>query len=100
MLRLESEAAEAASRAAEIARQRAAEAAEKAKLEAANRVANKTPTRSRGILKNTISTGSTRGRGTSQAPSVRGRGVVTGGRRGSTTSTTRGSVRGRGSLAK
>jgi hypothetical protein len=65
-LRLESEAAEAASRAAALARQKAIEAAEKAKLDAANRVATKTPTgaRGRGILKNTtVPGGSARGRG-------------------------------------
>ena len=110
LLRLESEAAAAASRAAELAKQKAAEAAEKAKLEAASRASAKTPTRGRGILKNTIvPTTSTRGRSmTSQTTgTARGRGSVGVGRgsaRGTTstsTSTTRGgSVRGRGSLVR
>jgi len=108
LLRLESEAAAAASRAAEIAKQKAAEAAEKAKLEAVSRAAAKTPTRGRGILKNSnVPMTSTRGRGmTSQTPgSTRGRGTVGVGRgstRGTTsTSATRGgSVRGRGSLVR
>ena len=103
----EAAAALAASQAAEQARQKAAEAAEKAKLDAARTSAGKTPTRGRGILKNTTSTTSTRGgmtRGTavSQTASMRGRGVVRG-TRGTTTTggTTRGSsIRGRGSLVK
>ena len=103
---LNPEAAEAASRAAELARQKAVEAAEKAKLEAANRVASKTPTRGRGILKNTVPAGSSRGRGTttSQTASVRGRGGITRGTRGTTGSSSSsargGTVRGRGSLVR
>jgi membrane protein involved in colicin uptake len=104
---LESEAAIAASRAAEVARKKAVEAAEKAKADAAARAAGtKTPTtRGRGILKNTMPTGSTRGGAGRGAPSqtggVRGRGGIVRGTRGTASSSTRGSsVRGRGSLVK
>lgn len=101
LLRLQAEAAEAASRAAELNRQRAAEAAEKAKLEASKSVTTKTSTRGRGILKNTVPASSTRSRGTSsQTPSVRGRGGLTRGARGGTSIMRGSSVRGRGSLVK
>lgn len=88
-----------------MARLKAAEA-EKARLEAASRAPAKTPTRGRGILKNTTAPAtSSRGRGTTaqQAGSVRGRGGIgRGTTRGTTTSSTTrgGSVRGRGAVVR
>ena len=86
-----------------MARQKAADA-EKARLEAASRGPAKTPTRGRGILKNTtVPTTSSRGRGTTsqQTSGVRGRGGVgKGTTRGTMSSTRSGSVQGRGALAR